>query len=75
MQSAGIPAKDLIVMATKNGAEAMERGNDFGTLEKGKIGNLIILDEDPSTDIAHMRSITHTMIKGKLMRVDKITEN
>jgi imidazolonepropionase-like amidohydrolase len=53
----------------------MERGNDFGTLEKGKIGNLIILDEDPSTDIAHMRSITHTMIKGKLMRVDKITEN
>ncbi len=72
MQQAGIPAEDLIVMATRNGAEAMERGEDFGTLEEGKLANLIILDEDPSQDIAHMRSITHTMIKGTLSRVGEI---
>jgi imidazolonepropionase-like amidohydrolase len=75
MQSAGIPAKDLIVMATRNGAMAMERGDDFGTLEQGKLGNLIVLDEDPSADIANMRSITHTMIKGKLVQVDEFGEN
>jgi len=70
MQQAGIPAEDLIVMATRNGAMAMERGEDFGTLEAGKFANLIILDEDPSADIANMRSISRTMIKGKLIDIE-----
>jgi imidazolonepropionase-like amidohydrolase len=72
MQQAGIPAEELIVMATRNGAEAMERGDDFGTLEPGKLANLIILNEDPSADIANMRSITHTMIKGALREAGEI---
>lgn len=72
MQEAGIPAKDLIVMATRNGAQAMEREVDFGTIESGKFANLIVLEEDPSADITNMRSITHTMIKGALNEVDKI---
>ncbi len=74
MQRAGIPAEDLIVMATRNGAQAMERLEDFGTLEAGKLANLVILEEDPSADISNMRSITHTMIKGQIMQVDKIVE-
>lgn len=75
MQSAGITPEDMIVIATKNGAESMRRGDDFGTLEQGKYANLIILESDPSQDIANMRSITHTMIKGTLMKVDEIVEN
>ncbi len=75
MQRADIPPEDLIVMATQNGAQAMQRSHDIGTLEEGKIANLIVLEQDPSQDIANMRSITHTMIKGKLMRVDNIVDN
>lgn len=71
MQSAGIPAEDLIVMATKNGAMAMERLDDFGTLQNGKIANLIVLEDDPSADISNMRSITHTMIKGLIKEVNE----
>jgi imidazolonepropionase-like amidohydrolase len=66
MQEAGIPARDLIVMATKNGAQAMRRLDDFGTLEAGKIANLLLLNEDPSANITHMRSIHRVMIKGNL---------
>jgi len=69
MQAAGIPADDLIVMATRNGAMAMQRLEDFGTLEAGKLANLILLDEDPSEDISHMRSITHVMIKGNVRQI------
>ncbi|MEX0724345.1 MAG: amidohydrolase family protein [Gracilimonas sp.] len=69
MQSAGIQPGDLIVMATRNGADSMRRLDDFGTLEPGKFGNLILMDEDPSEDIANMRSLTHVMIKGKLLEV------
>lgn len=67
MQQAGIPAKDLIPMATQNGAKAMQRADDFGTLEQGKLANLIILEENPAEDIANMRSITQTMLNGKLI--------
>lgn len=64
MQDAGIPSEELIVMATQNGASAMQRLDDFGTLEAGKFANLIILEEDPSEDISNMRSLSDVMIKG-----------
>jgi imidazolonepropionase-like amidohydrolase len=66
MQAAGIPARDLIVMATRNGAKAMQRVDDFGTLEAGKLANLVILDRDPSEDISNMRTLTRVMIKGNM---------
>ena len=75
MQQAGIAAEDLIVMATKNGAMAMRRLNDFGTLERGKFGNLIMMNADPSEDITNMRTLTHVMIKGKLMKVGEVQKN
>lgn len=75
MQRAGISAKDLIVMATRNGAKAMQRKDDFGTLESGKIANLIVLDENPAEDIANMRSISQTMIKGELKEVGYFANN
>lgn len=71
MQKAGIPAHEIITMATKNGSMAMERSEDFGTLEKGKMADLIILDKNPSTDISNMRSITHVMRGGQLRPVNK----
>lgn len=75
MQEAGITPEDLIVMATKNGAMAMRRLDDFGTLEMDKFANLIMLDEDPSEDIANMRSLTHVMIKGESKEVGEIQNN
>jgi imidazolonepropionase-like amidohydrolase len=71
MQKAGISAKDIIVMATKNGALAMERFDDFGTLEEGKFADLIIMDDDPSIDITNMRSISHVMRAGLLRPVNE----
>lgn len=72
MQEAGIDPNDLIVMATKNGAMAMRREDDFGTLEKDKLANLIILESNPAEDISNMRSLSHVMIKGKLMDVTTV---
>ncbi|MDZ7808634.1 MAG: amidohydrolase family protein [Gracilimonas sp.] len=72
MQEAGISPEDLIVMATKNGAMAMRRQNDFGTLERDKLANLILLESDPSEDITNMRSLSHVMIKGEMMDVGNV---
>lgn len=71
MQKAGIPASDIMIMATRNGSMAMDRLEDFGSLEKGKMADLIVLDNDPSIDISNMRSISHVMRGGELRSVNK----
>ena len=69
MQEAGIPAIDLITMSTRNGAMLMERIGDIGTLEEGKIADLVIMEKDPSVDISHIRTLTDVMHFGVLRSV------
>ena len=66
MQAAGLRAPDIIVMATRNGARAMGRPNDFGTLEAGKLADLLVLTEDPRADVRAFRSLTHVMRGGRM---------
>jgi imidazolonepropionase-like amidohydrolase len=68
MQASGIPAADLIVMATRNGARALGRERDFGTVEAGRIADLLVLTEDPRKDVRAFRSLTHVMRAGRLHR-------
>ena len=74
MQTAGIPANEIISMATRNGAMAMKRSDDFGIIAKGKLADIIVLAKDPSADISNMKSITHVMRGGLLRPVDKTFE-
>jgi imidazolonepropionase-like amidohydrolase len=66
MQAAGLSAPDIIVMATRNGAQAMGRLTDFGTLEAGKLADLLVLTEDPRVDVRAFRSLTYVMRGGRL---------
>jgi imidazolonepropionase-like amidohydrolase len=68
MQASGLPASDIIVMATRNGARAMRRERDLGTLETGKLADLLILGEDPRANVRAFRSVQHVMRGGKLYR-------
>jgi imidazolonepropionase-like amidohydrolase len=66
MQAAGLPASDILVMSTRNGALAMGRLRDYGTLETGKMADLLILTEDPRVNVRAFRSLTHVMRAGRL---------
>jgi imidazolonepropionase-like amidohydrolase len=66
MQAAGLSAPDIVVMATRNGAQAMGRSKDFGTLEAGKLADLLVLTEDPRQDVRAFRSLTRVMRGGRL---------
>jgi len=67
MQAAGLSASEIIVMATRNGARAMAR-SDFGTLEAGKLADLIVVAEDPSVNVSAFRSVSQVMRGGRLYR-------
>jgi len=47
----GLSAKEAIVSATLRGAEALGRQDELGTLEKGKIADILIVDGNPLGNI------------------------
>jgi imidazolonepropionase-like amidohydrolase len=67
MADAGMRPSDIIVSATKNAAAVMGRQNELGTLEKGKLADLVILDADPVIDIKNTRKISRVMKGGEFV--------
>ncbi len=57
MVEAGMTPMEVLVSATRNGARAMGREQDFGTLEPGRIANLVVLDADPLASVSNTRRI------------------
>jgi imidazolonepropionase-like amidohydrolase len=47
----GFPVLDTIKCATKTGAEIMGRESEFGTLEAGKLADVLVVDGDVAEDI------------------------
>lgn len=66
MQAAGLSPEEVIHAATIEGARTMGLDNEIGTLEAGKIADLIVLDEDPRQGVAAFRSLSAVMRAGKL---------
>jgi imidazolonepropionase-like amidohydrolase len=48
----GFSPMETIKCATKYGAEIMGRGNEFGTLEAGKLGDVLVVEGDVLADIS-----------------------
>ena len=52
VKDVGLTPLEVITCATKSGAEIMGRGEEFGTLEKGKLADVLIVEGDVIADIA-----------------------
>jgi imidazolonepropionase-like amidohydrolase len=72
----GIAPLDVIRWATKNGAEFMESGDELGTVEAGKLADLLVVDGDPLADITCLqdRDKLHAILKGGLFVKDALEE-
>ena len=67
MAEAGIRPTYIIMSATRNAAAAMGRQNDLGTLERGKLADLVILNADPLVDVRNTRRIQRVMKSGEFL--------
>lgn len=64
MAEAGISPMHVIQGATKWTAEAMRVADRIGTIEPGKIADIIVVDADPLADIANLRKISAVVFDG-----------
>lgn len=67
MQAAGLTPLQVLVASTKGGALAMGRDKDLGTVEKGKLADLLVVSADPTADVANLRKVRH-VVRGGVMR-------
>jgi hypothetical protein len=69
-------AKPMTVLhaATAGSAETIGRLDDLGTLEPGKLADLVILDRDPLADIRNTQAIHAVMRGGRLYDGDTLAE-
>jgi imidazolonepropionase-like amidohydrolase len=68
----GATPMQAIVAATKNGAIALNRAKDLGTIEQGKIGDMVLLTANPLKDIAAIRKIDAVVKDGMLVDRDSL---
>ena len=64
---AGFSPFDALAAATVVPARAMKKLADSGTIEKGKRGDLIVLDGDPLADISNTRRIYRVVTNGRVL--------
>ena len=61
---AGIPAPDVLAIATIGAARVMHHEADSGSIAAGKQADLVLVDGDPTKDIAAVRNTDLVVCRG-----------
>jgi hypothetical protein len=74
MASGGLSNLNALKVATLHGARAIGLDGDIGSLEPGKLADLLILDKNPLENIRHTNTISKVMKNGRLYDAGTLDE-
>ena len=74
MHSGGLAEHDALRAATILGAEAIGLDEDLGTLEPGKLADILVLSGNPLDDIRNTNSVRYVMKNGRLYDGETLDE-
>jgi imidazolonepropionase-like amidohydrolase len=66
LQQGGMTSLEAIRCATINGARALGLDRELGSIEKGKLADLLVLDRNPLENIRNTEAIALVMVNGRL---------
>ena len=72
--ASGMSNADALRAGTIMGADAIGLSRDLGSVEPGKLADLIVLDRNPLDDIHHSTSVRFVMKNGRLYQADDLKE-
>jgi imidazolonepropionase-like amidohydrolase len=64
LAAAGLSPMDVIVAATRNGALALRKSDELGTIESGRRADLMLVSANPLEDVGNLRKIDRLMLNG-----------
>jgi cytosine/adenosine deaminase-related metal-dependent hydrolase len=69
---AGIPAPEVLRIATLGAATVARRDKDLGTIEAGKLADMVLIDGDPAKNISDIRRVVLVVKDGKVFYPSEI---
>jgi imidazolonepropionase-like amidohydrolase len=74
LQQGGLTPMEALRAATVDGARYLGLDADLGSIEKGKLADLIVLDRNPLDSIRHTESLSMVMLNGRLYDAKTLNE-
>ncbi len=68
LRDAGLTDRDVFESATRIGAEILKMADRLGTVETGKLADLLIVAANPLDDIQHLREVRWVIADGRVVR-------
>jgi imidazolonepropionase-like amidohydrolase len=76
VKDVGLTPLEVITCATKTGAEIMGRGDEFGTLEKGKLADVLVVEGDVMKDISLLENRRNfiAVMQGGIVKAGRLAK-
>lgn len=74
LASGGLSNFEVLKSATLRGAEAIGYAQDLGSIEEGKLADMVVLAKDPLQDIRNTDTVRYVMKNGELFEGDTLNE-
>jgi imidazolonepropionase-like amidohydrolase len=71
--AAGIPPLDVIRIGTLNGAVFLGKQEDMGSIEEGKLADMVLLSADPVADINNAKLVDTVIKNGQIIDRSRLT--
>lgn len=68
MTEAGMPILEALNAATVTNAKVLGMEDQLGSIEKGKLADIIAIDEDPEKNVAALMNVSFVMKEGKVYK-------
>ena len=73
LSQGGMKSHEVLRCATMNGARYLGLDHDIGSIEAGKLADIVVLDKNPLDEIRNTESVRYVMVNGRLH--DSMTMN